>query len=111
MLLSACYCLASGFADVCMSISCVFRFVVLLLLLCILVFCVSSYVLISRFCVFFRVLLSVLALSFYACFCSFVHVFRSEGGRLFRGVIDRLIGAGFHECKSDKKAFGVVARR
>ncbi|CAN0458744.1 unnamed protein product [Laminaria digitata] len=35
----------------------------------------------------------------------------SEGGRLFRGVIDRLIGAGFRECKSDKKAFGVVARR
>lgn len=35
----------------------------------------------------------------------------SEGGRLFRGVIDRLIGAGFYECKTDKKAFGVVARR
>lgn len=34
-----------------------------------------------------------------------------EGGRLFRGVIDRLIGAGFHECKTDKKAFGVIARR
>ncbi|CBN75104.1 predicted methyltransferase [Ectocarpus siliculosus] len=35
----------------------------------------------------------------------------NEGGRLFRGVIDRLIGAGFHDCKTDKKAFGVVARR
>eukprot|EP00752_Nemacystus_decipiens_P014219 g12648.t1 len=34
-----------------------------------------------------------------------------EGGRLFRGVIDRLIGAGFYECKTDRKAFGVVARR
>lgn len=34
-----------------------------------------------------------------------------EGGRLFRGVIDRLIGAGFYECKTDAKAFGVVARR
>ncbi|CAM9453966.1 unnamed protein product [Scytosiphon promiscuus] len=35
----------------------------------------------------------------------------NEGGRLFRGVIDRLIGAGFYDCKTDKKAFGVVARR
>lgn len=35
----------------------------------------------------------------------------SEGGRLFRGVIQRLIGAGFRDCKTDKKAFGVVARR
>ncbi|CAM9864756.1 unnamed protein product [Sphacelaria rigidula] len=35
----------------------------------------------------------------------------NEGGRLFRGVIERLVAAGFRDCKTDKKAFGVVARR
>lgn len=63
-----------------------------------------------RRCCIMRILACV---AFCACFLS-THLGacdRSEGGRLFRGVIERLVAAGFRDCKTDKKAFGVVARR
>ena len=80
-------------SHICVCVLLCFIFVILCL------FCGKG----GRFC------LSYLCVFFF--FFVILCFFCSEGGRLFRGVIDRLLGAGFYECKSDKKAFGVVARR